>query len=146
MICGLGVLLQIQLSAYNFGKQWRMAQVIGILHPCRRQEETPGSQPWISSSPDIVAIWGESQLMESISVSVVSVKSAFQIKQNLIKHLKQSKLKIAHIKLPFYNLCNMAIIPCPEFRTIQNSFVRNIISIEISASVSRLDGSFPKED
>ena len=61
-----------QLPACGLGKQLRMAQSLGTLHPHGDLDEAPG--PWfqISSAPNIVAAWGVNHQMEDLPLCLSS--------------------------------------------------------------------------
>ena len=55
---------------YGLGKQYKMAQVLGPLHPCGDPEEVPRSWLQINAALAIVAIWGVNQQLKDLSLSL----------------------------------------------------------------------------
>lgn len=77
-------LFRFQLPAKAPGTQWRLAQVLGSCHLCRR----PGwsSQLWPGTALAVVALWRVNQQMEMRSPSL---SSAFQINKYDKKNIQE---------------------------------------------------------
>ena len=63
--------LPIQLPACGLGKQWRMAQSLGTLHPCGR----PGRGSWlqIGVASDVALTWGVNHRTEDLPLCLSSL-------------------------------------------------------------------------
>lgn len=59
-----------QLLACGLRRQWRVAQVLGLLHPCGNPE-IPGSWLWTGPAPVIVALWEVNQGLDDFSLSLL---------------------------------------------------------------------------